>query len=123
MIAAAGNKATVFLLGGRFDTDNREAVGPLTIAEIQRFRADHAIIGVGAVSVAGCMDFNFDEAQIARAMVDHADHVVALADSSKLSSTAPFRVCGLDRVDMLVSERAPEPALHQALATARVALL
>lgn len=126
-IAAAlgerGNRITVFLLGGRFDADNHETVGPTAIAEIQGFHADHALITVGALdSAAGVTDYNFDEAQVARAMIDNADSLIVAADASKFGRRAAFAVCPLERLTALVTDRPPEGRLAQALSAAGVAM-
>ncbi len=115
--------AAVYLLGGRFDADNQETVGAMVLDGIRNFHADHAVITLGALDAgAGGTDFNADEADVARAMIDHADDVIVLADSSKWETSAPFRVCSLERIGTLVSDAAPGGALAQALSAARVAV-
>ena len=121
VLAERGNRATVFLLGGRFDGDNQETFGPATIREIQSFHADHALITIGAMDrAAGATDYNYDEAQVARAMLEAADKLVVVADSSKFERRAAFTVCPLERIDALVSDRPPPVQLRAALAKASV---
>ena len=123
VLGARGNRAGVFLLGGRFDGDNHETVGPMAIHEIQSFHADHAVITIGALDPAvGAADYNYDEAQIAKAMLEAADNLIVVADSSKFGRRAAFTVCPLGRIDALVSERSPTGYLRTALAEAEVAL-
>ena len=120
-IAAPDNASRVFLLGGQFDGDNRETVGPTAIDQIAGFQADHAVLTIGALDPRnGAMDFNFDEAQVARAMIEHADKITVLADSSKLGRRGSFKVCALDRIDTLVTDDAPTAALQKVLAAAKV---
>ncbi|HEY9536006.1 MAG TPA: DeoR/GlpR family DNA-binding transcription regulator [Kiloniellaceae bacterium] len=119
VLAERGNRTTVFLLGGRFDGDNGETVGPTAIAEIGGFHADHALITVGALDAgAGATDFNFEEAQIARAMIDNAASVIVAADASKFERRAAFAVCPLERITALLTDRRPEGTLAAALAAA-----
>lgn len=121
VLAERGNRTTIFLLGGRFDADNHETVGPTTIAEIQGFHADHALLTVGALdAAAGVTDYNFDEAQIARAMLDNAERLIVAADASKFGRRAAFAVCPLERLTALVTDRLPEGRLLQALSKAGV---
>jgi DeoR/GlpR family transcriptional regulator of sugar metabolism len=123
VLAERGNRTTVFLLGGRFDGDNRETVGPTAIAEIQGFHADHALITVGALdAAAGVTDYNFDEAQVARAMIEHADSLIVAADASKFDRRAAFAVCPLERITALVTDRRPEGRLSAALSAAGAAV-
>ncbi len=123
VLAEHGNRTTVFLLGGRFDGDNHETVGPTAIGEIQSFHADHALITIGALDQgAGATDFNYDEAQIAKAMLEAADNLIVVADSSKFERRATFTVCPLGRIDALVSDRFPTGPLGAALAEAKVTI-
>jgi DeoR family transcriptional regulator, glycerol-3-phosphate regulon repressor len=123
VLAEHGNRTAIFLLGGRFDGDNHETVGPTAISEIQSFHADHALITIGALDEsAGATDYNFDEAQIARAMIDNADNVIVAADASKFQRRAAFAVCPLARIGALVCDRAPSGGLAAALAAEKIPL-
>lgn len=123
VMAGRGNRTVIFLLGGRFDGDNQETVGPTAISEIQSFHADHALITIGALdAAAGATDFNFDEAQVARAMMDNADNLIVVADATKFQRRAAFAVCPLERIGALVSDRPPADALAAALTSAQVAV-
>ena len=118
---AAG--ATVYLLGGSFSGDNAETAGPMVIVQIARFRADRAILTVAALDTdAGAMDSDFDEAQVARAMMAHAHQTVVLAHGSKLGRRAAFQICRLDEVDMLVCDQSPDNRFKQALEAAQCVL-
>jgi len=111
----------LFLLGGAYGADSAETVGPLAIEQIARFQADHAVITVAALDAeAGAMDADFDEAQVARAMMGHARNTVVLATAQKFGRRAAFKVCRLDEIDVLVSETRPEGRLAAALSAAGV---
>lgn len=123
VLAERGNRTAVFLVGGRFDGDNQETVGPTAIAEIQGFHADHALITVGALDAgAGASDYNFDEAQVARAMLDNADGLIVAADASKFDRRAAFTVCPLARITALVTDCKPQGRLAAALSAAGAAV-
>lgn len=119
VLAERGNRTAVFLLGGRFDGDNRETVGPTAIAGVQGFHADHALITVGALDAgAGATDFNVEEAQVARAMIDNSASVIVACDASKFGRSAAFAVCPLERITALVTDRKPQGRLLAALSAA-----
>jgi DeoR family glycerol-3-phosphate regulon repressor len=121
ILADEGNAAAVFLLGGRYDADNRETLGPMAIGQVQMFHADRALLTIGALDAeAGATSFNFDEAQIARAMLDNANNIIVLSDASKFGRTAACKVCPLERIDALVTDRKPSGPLEAALAQAEV---
>jgi len=103
-MGASSRGAKTFLLGGCFTAGNSETVGPLVIEQIQRFQADTAVITVAAFDTEiGAMDSDFDEAQVARAMISRARRTIVLADSSKLGRIAAFKVAKTEDIDILVS--------------------
>ena len=117
----ADKSSRVFLLGGQLQHDNAETVGQITVDDVARFQADHALISPAALDVGvGAMDADFDEAQVARAMCVAARNVVVLAHGAKLGRKAAFRICPLADIHMLVTDRAPADAVAVALAAAGI---
>lgn len=113
----------VYLLGGAFSGDNAETAGPLVIEQIGRFRADRAILTVAALDAdAGAMDSDFDEAQVARAMMANAHQTVVLAHASKLGRRAAFQICRLDEVDVFVCDQTPDSGFKTVLEAAQCVL-
>lgn len=123
-IWSVSKRSDVYLLGGRYSGENHETVGPHAIEEIQRLHADHAVLTIGAIDPAGIfMDYNADEAYVARAMMASARHTTVLADSTKLGRRALFQVCEPRQVDRLVTDRPPPLPLGEALRAAGVDVL
>jgi DeoR/GlpR family transcriptional regulator of sugar metabolism len=121
---SAPNPGEVYLLGGRYFGDGHEVLGPLVVEQIQRLHADHAVLTIGAIDHSGkFMDFNADEAFIARAMIASARTVTVLADSSKLGRHALFQVCEANKVHRLVTDSAPGGAIENSLRAAGVELI
>jgi len=119
-----GGQARVYLLGGIFAPDNGETVGPMALEQIAQFQADYAVIGVAALDAeAGAMDADFDEAAVARAMCARASRTIVVAGSAKFGKRALHRVCRLEEIDTLISDRAPGDAFQAALDRARVKLI
>lgn len=123
MVARSGVRSRVFLLGGEYHLDNQQTVGTLAASQIRAFRAHAAVITVGALDArSGAMDFNIEEALIAQAMIEQAQSVTVLADSSKFDRIASFEVCPLARISNLVSEASPQDALLEAVRAAGIAV-
>lgn len=119
--ATLGGSARVFLLGGSFATGNDQTFGPLVIDQIGQFEADHAVLTVAALDAgAGAMDADFEEAQVARAMIARARDTVVVAHGPKLGRRAAFRICSLPQIHTLVCDRQPDAPLASALAEAGV---
>lgn len=121
IISLSPKQSRAFLLGGEFSGDNRQTIGNLAISQLQIFRAHHAILTIGGIDVKnGVMDFNIEEAQIAQAMIEQAESLTIIADSSKFERIASFNVCSFDRVTNLVCDLSPPDKLRDALLEADV---
>lgn len=124
-IMSTGSTLTrTFLLGGEFHGDNRQTIGSMAIAQVQSFRAHHAILTVGALDTrTGVMDYSIEEAQLARAMIEQAETLTLLVDSSKFEQIASFEVCGLAKVTNLVCNNPPSGKMEAALTEANVNII
>jgi DeoR/GlpR family transcriptional regulator of sugar metabolism len=121
VFAAGPGRHRVFLVGGAFVGDNEETVGPLAIEQVAGFSADHALVTVAALDADdGAMNSDFDEAQVARAMIGRARHLFVLASRGKFARKAAFRVCALEDIDVVVSDGPPPAEFGTALAKAGV---
>jgi DeoR family glycerol-3-phosphate regulon repressor len=122
-LGEAEARPRVFLLGGAYGAGNAQTVGAMAVAQVARFQADHAVLSVAALDArAGAMDADVNEAQVARAMIDHARQVIVVAARTKIGRRAAFGVCRLDEIDVLVCDGRPEEGFSAALAAAGVAL-
>lgn len=109
----------VQLAGGALRADIGAAAGQEAIELINEFRADLAILSMGAIDAKdGYMDFDIDEARVARAMIDRADRTIVAADAWKFTAKARVRVCGFEPVATLVTDEAPPAALREKLEAA-----
>lgn len=113
-------RAEIYLLGGRYRGDNAQTVGDAAARQIASYRADMAILTVGAIDERGVMDYSSHEAEVARAMIDASRKLTVVADHSKFMRSATFSVCALAEIDTLVTDQTPKAALGASLALARV---
>jgi len=111
----------VYLIGGQFHGDRASSYGALAVEQIHLFHASDVVLAVAALNAqTGLTNYLVEEAEVGRAMLSHARRVTVLADHSKIGRTALFEVCPLDRIDRLVTERAPEADFAAALREAGV---
>ncbi len=123
-IGASSNPIRLFLLGGEYNTDNGETCGLMAIEQINSFRANYAVLTVGGIDAdAGVMDFNVDEAQVARAMIKQSENTIMLVDSTKFDRIASFAVSSFHQVSCLVSERSPDGQLKDVLVRQNVKMI
>ncbi|MEF9672848.1 DeoR/GlpR family DNA-binding transcription regulator [Pseudomonas sp. MWU13-2100] len=107
----------VIILGGSLGDRSPATVGATTVAEIGRYRADLALLSpVGVDAHHGASNYDHRESEVARAMAEHAERVVILADYSKLGVQSRISYCPAERIDVLVTnQRASEEAAFEAL--------
>jgi DeoR family glycerol-3-phosphate regulon repressor len=123
-ILAEGKGNQVFVAGGQLRADDGAVFGATAIEFVRQFRTRYAIISIGgAMLEEGLMDFDIREAQLARAMVAQASHVMVVADASKFQNHAPIKVCGFDAVHTFVTDERPPNAFCRKLRDAGVRLL
>lgn len=120
---AVNNSHKVFLIGGAYSADAGESVGPLAMEQITKFRADHVVLTIGAIDATCVMDFDLHEAEMAKAMIERADRITVLADSSKFERRAVFEVAPIAKVDRIVTEMQPSDQMARALKSAGVSLV
>ena len=114
----------VYLVGGELRADDRAMFGESAIRFVEQFRVKHAILSIAALRADdGLMDFHLSEAEYSRAIIRRADRTLVVADHSKFGSHAPVRVCGLEEIDLLITDQAPPEPLAGGLAAEQVRVL
>jgi DeoR/GlpR family transcriptional regulator of sugar metabolism len=102
---ALDRSVRLILSGGVVRADELNMTGSSAQANYRSMRVDTAFIGVGALNVAaGATDYNLEDAELKRVLVDSARRVIALADSSKLGHETFAQVAEIGRIDMLITD-------------------
>ncbi|WP_298805829.1 DeoR/GlpR family DNA-binding transcription regulator [uncultured Pseudokineococcus sp.] len=118
---AARPHARVVMSGGTVRPRSLELSGPAARRSLEEVVLDVAVLGVEGVDARfGATTADAGEADIGRTLAGAARRVVVVADASKHGRTGPQRLLDLERVDVLVTDRAPEHPLARALADAGV---
>lgn len=95
----------IVVTGGVARTQTYELVGPLTMGVLNEVALDVAILGVDGVDpLLGLMAHHEDEASVSRLFVERARRVIVVTDSSKMGKRAFARICGLGRVDTVITD-------------------
>ncbi|MEV6203740.1 DeoR/GlpR family DNA-binding transcription regulator [Streptomyces sp. NPDC051771] len=91
--------------GGVARPQTYELVGPLAAGVLGEVVLDTVVLGVDGIDPElGAMAHQEEEASISRLFAERASRVVVVTDASKLGRRAFARICGLDRVDLLVTD-------------------
>jgi Transcriptional regulators of sugar metabolism len=95
----------VFMLGGLLRYGDFSTSGFLAEWDIQNFRVDKAIISAGGVTLkSGVTDYDVNEANVRRKMIEIASETILIADSSKFAEDAFIQICALGSVDTIVTD-------------------
>lgn len=114
----------LIMVGGTVRPSDGAVVGGQAVEFISRYKVDYAVIGCSSVEEDGAvLDFDAREVSVSRAMLEHARARVLVCDASKFSRTAPVRICDLEALDFMVTNRPPPPAFMEAAAAADTQVL
>jgi DeoR family transcriptional regulator of aga operon len=100
----------IVVTGGVTRGQSYELIGPLATLVLAELTLDWAILGVDALDPrAGATAHHEGEASINHLMASRAEHVMIVADSSKLGQRAFARVCATEEIDVIVTDRDAPP--------------
>ncbi len=114
----------VYVIGGKLNRYSMSITGSQSVDAIKELAFDQYFMGVTGYSPkTGFSCGSSKEASLKRACIEQADEVIALMDSSKVGNRSTFSVCGLDKVDIIVSDGNLPADFLQACATNGVEVL
>lgn len=114
----------VIIIGDKVSKNSKITVGTEAINKINQIKSDICFLGINAIDTSfGVSDNDWDVVQIKKAMIGAAKKVVCLTISEKINSSQPIQVCGLDKIDLLITELAPEDPLLQPYVEAGIQVL
>lgn len=114
----------IVVSGGVARAQTYELVGPLAAGVLNEVVLDVVVLGVDGIDPElGVMAHHEDEAGISRLFAERASRVVVVTDSSKMGRRAFARICGLDRVDVVVTDAAIPAEAARELTDAGVKVL
>lgn len=100
------NKDNIELIvaGGSLRQNTRAMVGHITESVLKNFRVDKAFIGANGISMEeGITTPNFNEAQTKKAMINVANKVIIVADSTKFNKVCFSVICPLRAVSAIIT--------------------
>ena len=107
-LATIGNPV-VNITGGRLDSAYQALAGLQAMRFIADINIDIAILSSSGLSLkSGFTGGNYAECELKRAVVEKADRVIMLMDSSKIGRSLPYTFCSLEDVSTLICD-APLP--------------
>jgi len=99
----------VILIGDKISKNFKITVGSHAIAKIKEVKADICFLGTNAIDLEhGITDNDWEVVQLKQAMIESSKCVVCLSIAEKINSVQPIRVCGLEDIDVVITELSPE---------------
>ncbi|MGQ9627511.1 MAG: DeoR/GlpR family DNA-binding transcription regulator [Anaerolineae bacterium] len=95
----------LIILGGIYLPEYESLIGPLTVANLSRIHANKFFMGADGLSFqSGATTANLLEAEVTRAMIQAAEEVIVVADSSKIGFIGFTPVIPLESIDKLITD-------------------
>ena len=95
----------IIALGGSLRRESMGTVGPLAEVAIKALNVDIYFMGAAAYNRSSITSSDISESSLKRDMMDAADKVVFLADSSKFGKRAFSNICSWHDVDTFISDK------------------
>lgn len=96
----------LLFLGGYLYPKTGVALGSLTVSAVRQVHARRLIMSTGGITAAGLFNSNSLLVESERQMMEAADEVIVVADSSKFGHSELAHLCPLSRVHKLVTDAA-----------------
>ena len=97
----------VVLLGGNVRTNSHSTVGPLALSVLRNFSRYKLFLGVDSFSLEnGVSTPSLEEALLNQIMVQQAEEVIAVFDSSKFNKRSYIHVADAKELDCIITDRA-----------------
>ncbi|SDZ95381.1 transcriptional regulator, DeoR family [Flavobacterium gillisiae] len=97
-------------LGGDIRNSSTSAVGPIAEAILGQFSCNKLFLGTDGIHLEfGLSTSNALEAHLNQAMIEVAEKVIVLADSTKMNIRGFGKICNLNKIDVLITDDGIDP--------------
>lgn len=95
----------LIFIGGKLQKKAMVTVGIDVVQVLSKIKADVCFLGVSSLDVnQGLTEMGYEVSIIKKEMIKASDKVIVLATSDKINGKMPHQVCGLDKVDAIVTD-------------------
>lgn len=113
----------VLLPSGTVFREQNIVLAPAGEDSMPRFHAPKLFMGAASIGPQGVMQQDIILVAAERRLIDRAEQVILLADSSKFRSSSGAIVCNLDEVDIIVTDDAMPPEMGELVTKAGIRLI
>jgi DeoR/GlpR family transcriptional regulator of sugar metabolism len=119
----SSDNADLVFVGGYVHVKTGVSLGPYANEMLAGLNVRRAVLSVAGINERGCYNSNLLLVGTERAMMDSAEEVLIVADSTKLGHTSLAHLCQLAELDVLVTDGAIDDTWRKRLADADVKLV
>jgi DeoR/GlpR family transcriptional regulator of sugar metabolism len=95
----------VIMIGDKISKNSKITVGSEAISKIKQLKADICFLGTNAIDLEhGITDNDWEVVQLKKAMIESSKRVVCLAIAEKVNTVQPIKICGVQDIDLLITE-------------------
>lgn len=120
---ASSQTVEVIVSGGVIYPRLGVLVGPIAVEAFSNVKADVAIMSCGGLTPEGVTNSHGLLIDIQRAVMQAAAQIVLCVDHTKFGRQSISRLCGLDDIDVLITDESPPPEMLAALESAGVQVI
>ena len=123
LLFSSSDTVDLVLVGGYVHRRTGVSMGPYANQMLAELNVRRAVLSVAGINERGYFNSNLLLVETERAMMQAADEVIVVADSTKFGRTCLSHLCELSRAQVLVSDGDIRPAWRQTLDEAGVRLV
>ncbi len=95
----------VIIPGGMLRKESHSLIGPMAEKAIRNFSVDKVFIGVDSINPEnGAFTPNIEEAALNQIMIELANEVIVVTDSSKFKKRSLAFICPIEKIDYLITD-------------------
>ena len=114
----------VIVIDDKVSKNAKLTFGGEAITKIKQIKSNLCFLSVNAIdTIHGITDNDWDVVQIKQAMIESTQKVVCLSIAEKINSCQPIQVCGLNKIDILITELPPDDPLLRPYVDAGIQVL
>ncbi|HTN77976.1 MAG TPA: DeoR/GlpR family DNA-binding transcription regulator [Pirellulaceae bacterium] len=115
--------ADLVIVGGYVHTRSGVSLGPYANEMLRTLNVRRAVLSVAGINDRGCCNSNLLLVETERAMMQAADEVIVVADSTKFGYSSLAHLCDLNEIDVLVADHELSPEWRERVQNAGVQLI
>ncbi|GAB4145972.1 MAG: DeoR/GlpR family DNA-binding transcription regulator [Planctomycetaceae bacterium] len=121
-LLANSSNVELVMIGGYLYPKTGVALGSLAVETLKNVRVQRLVMSVGGITEEGLFNSNALLVETERKMMEVADEVLVVSDSSKLGHSALSHLCRLDAVDRMVIDSGITPEWRKIFVDAGIEL-